>query len=230
MRTQHFTKRAQGLTWIEVVMVVAVLGLLAVVVLLPTLSRGCGGGTSQRINCINNLKQIGLGFRLFANDNDGRFPSSTNDAVQAWSFINELRNELSSPRVLICPADTNRSAHARNSPTDFESMENGKPATNNFSHLTNRDRSLSYFVGLDANETNTQMILTGDRNLMMEPRPSGNIWTLSTNNSVGWTEKIHNKQGNLGVADGSVLQMTNHKLIEQLRNTGDTTNRIVMPR
>ena len=108
-------------------------------------------------------------------------------------------------------------------------MENAEPASNNFSHPTHRDGSLSYFVGLDADETRPKMILTGDRNLTMAPLPSGSIWTLSTNGTVGWTEKIHNKQGNIGLADGSAQQMTNPKLIEQLRVTGDVTNRIVLP-
>ncbi|MBC8003117.1 MAG: hypothetical protein H7X97_11075 [Opitutaceae bacterium] len=166
---------------------------------------------------------------MFANDNDGQYPSSTVQVVQAWSFFNEVRNELSTPRVLYCPSDKDRPANGRSFPTDFTSMQNGEPATNNFSHWNHRDGSLSYFVGLDANETNVQMILTGDRNLTMAPLPSGTIWTLGTNSTIGWTEKIHNKQGNIGLADGSVQQMTNWKLTEQLRVTGDATNRIVMP-
>lgn len=109
-------------------------------------------------------------------------------------------------------------------------MSNGEPATNNFSHPTHRDGSLSYFVGLDARETRPQMILTGDRNLTMKPLPSGNIWTLGINSTVVWTEKMHDKGGNVGLADGSAEQIANRKLIEHLHNTGDATNRIVMPR
>ena len=65
--------------------------------------------------------------------------------------------------------------------------------------------------------------------MTMKPLPSGNIWTLGINSTVGWTEKMHDKGGNVGLADGSAEQITNRKLIEKLRNTGDTTNRIVMP-
>ena len=63
----------------------------------------------------------------------------------------------------------------------------------------------------------------------MEPLPSGNVWTLGINSTVGWTEKIHNKQGNIGLADGNAQLMTNRKLIEQLRNTSDAANKVVLP-
>jgi len=53
---------------------------------------------AQRIACINNIKQIGLAARLWANDNNDHFPPD---------FLN-MSNELNSAKVLICPADTNR--------------------------------------------------------------------------------------------------------------------------
>ena len=226
MRTQHFTKRDQGLTWIEVLIVVAVLAILTSI-WLPRLARS--KFRSSRSNCTSNVKQIGIAFRLYANDNDVEYPQSLTNLTQAWQYFQQLGNELSSPKVLICPSDGSRPANGHYSAADFTSMSNGEPATNNFSHPIHRDGSLSYFVGLDAKETRPQMILTGDRNLTMKPLPSGNIWTLGINSTVGWTEKMHDKGGNVGLADGSAEQITNRKLIEKLRNTGDTTNRIVMP-
>lgn len=47
------------------------------------------------ISCVNNLKQIGLSFRIFANDNEGWFPPN----------FNTLTNELSLAKTLCCPAD-----------------------------------------------------------------------------------------------------------------------------
>jgi hypothetical protein len=50
------------------------------------------------INCVNNLKQVGLAARLWAMDNKDTYPSS---------FLS-MSNELNTPKILVCPADTNR--------------------------------------------------------------------------------------------------------------------------
>lgn len=47
------------------------------------------------ISCINNLKQIGLASRIWANDNDGWFPPA----------LNSMSNELHAVRTLCCPLD-----------------------------------------------------------------------------------------------------------------------------
>jgi hypothetical protein len=47
------------------------------------------------VQCINNLKQFGLSVRTWALDNDDRFPPD----------IVCMSNELSTTRILICPAD-----------------------------------------------------------------------------------------------------------------------------
>ena len=49
--------------------------------------------------CINNLKQIGLAARIWANDNNDVFPSN-------WLM---MTNELSTPKILACPSDKGRS-------------------------------------------------------------------------------------------------------------------------
>ncbi len=50
------------------------------------------------IQCINNLKQIGLAVRVWALDNEDRFPTN---------FLC-MSNELNTPKILVCPSDTNR--------------------------------------------------------------------------------------------------------------------------
>jgi len=54
---------------------------------------------SLSLQCINNLKQIGLAARLWANDH------KTNGLPTDWLA---MRNELNTPKVLTCPADTGR--------------------------------------------------------------------------------------------------------------------------
>src|SRR5260370_34923964 len=52
-------------------------------------------GEAQSVQCVSNLKQIGLAARIWANDHQNVFPPD---------FIS-MKDELGSPRILFCPAD-----------------------------------------------------------------------------------------------------------------------------
>jgi len=83
------------------------------------------------------------------------------------------------------------------------------------------------------------MFLTGDHNLGNGNPPTvpytGNFpgsdctWSLGTNfptgaaatTGPGWLDNMHQKQGNVGLADGSVQAFSRARLQEGLRNTGD---------
>jgi hypothetical protein len=81
---------------------------------------------AQHISCVNNLKQLGLAFRIWAGDNQDQYPFnlSTNaggtrefcavgkDGFDANSFLHFqiMSNELLVPLLLVCPQD--RSKHA----------------------------------------------------------------------------------------------------------------------
>jgi len=54
-----------------------------------------GSGSSHQTGC-NNLKQIGLGARIYANDHSDSFPPD---------FLS-MSNELNLPKILVCPGDT----------------------------------------------------------------------------------------------------------------------------
>jgi prepilin-type processing-associated H-X9-DG protein len=79
---------------------------------------------AQRINCINNLKQIGITFRLWEGDHGDQYPCnvSTNaggtmelctvdkdgfDSNAAFQF-KAMADELSSPKILVCPQDKSK--------------------------------------------------------------------------------------------------------------------------
>jgi len=70
--------RKQGFTLIELLVVIAIIGILASI-LLPALSRA--REAARRASCANNLKQWGLIFKMFSNENDGLFP-----AGQQWNI------------------------------------------------------------------------------------------------------------------------------------------------
>lgn len=69
MKTKFYSKD-YGLTLVEVLVVIVCIAIIVVLILPAFVKAKIRGGNS----CINNLKQISLGFNLFANDNNGKFP------------------------------------------------------------------------------------------------------------------------------------------------------------
>jgi prepilin-type processing-associated H-X9-DG protein len=210
---RHFTR--QGFTLVGLLVIIAVLGILAAM-LIPALVSA--KGKSKRINCVNNLKQDGLAFRLWEGDNGDKYPMavSTNkngtmeyaEDGNAFRHFQVMSNELNTPKILVCPADD-------------------RTAAASFARLKNHN--VSYFVGLDATDTRPQMLLTGDRNVTNGIAPEHSILRLVPDQPAGWTEAMHNGVGNIGLADGSVQQVSTPGLQQMLKNTGDSTNRIALP-
>lgn len=207
--------KRHGFTFIALLVILAVLAIL-VAMLLPALASA--KRRAQRIQCVNNLKQCGLAFRIWAGDNNDRYPMGVSnkfggtlewcDEGNAFRHFQVMSNELSTPKILVCPADTRQ------------------PAA---SFIRFQNQNLSYFVGLDATETNPQMLLTGDRNITNGLPPLHSVLKLPAAKAAGWTETLHGGVGNVGLADGSVQQLTTAMLRNILRNTGDATNRVALP-
>jgi len=69
-------------------------------ILLPSLNRA--RETANRVKCANNLRQIMLGARLYANENGGKFPDSLGDILKTQDI------EAS---VFVCPSDSDSERH-----------------------------------------------------------------------------------------------------------------------
>jgi type II secretory pathway pseudopilin PulG len=215
MKPGRFERRRAAFTRIELSVVITIVVLLAGV-LLPTVTRV--KAKVHRITCVSHLKQMGFAFRIFSGDNTNLFPMalSTNyggtkeltNAADLFRHFQVMSNELSVPVLLTCPADS-------------------RPLTHDWSTLANSN--VSYFIGLDADETNPEILLVGDRNLTTGSALVEGRLTVSTNESTGWTRELHNYSGNVALADGSVQQLTAQRLREQLRRVTNAVQRLAMP-
>jgi prepilin-type N-terminal cleavage/methylation domain-containing protein len=220
-----------GFTLIELLIVIACLGILAAL-LLPALARA--KARSSRINCVNNLKQIGVAFRTWALDNGELYPpqvSVTNGGTMelvesgvVYRHFQVMSNELSTPKILVCPYDSTRPTSSTFASTVPAGSANTTPFTN--------DANVSYFVGVDASAAFPSMLLTGDGNMGREGMvPKSGLQSFARNSDLSWHRPQHERgrKGNIGLADGSVQQVTTPELRKVLLGTGVETNRLAIP-
>jgi type II secretory pathway pseudopilin PulG len=222
-------------TRIELLALLIVLALLASIAL-PAIGISASG--SRFVQCLNNLRLVGRAVHgwgsnyqndppwvAYVSDGGTRPEGSGTKPGNAWFEFTALSNELVTPRILACPADSEARVAS-----EFSVSANGGYMATGY-----RGLATSYFINLHTSfnpggtaalRGNPRAPLCGDRNVFFPSVASCALGIAAVDSipindpSLRWTNAVHGVQGNLLLFDGSVAPTTSEDLRKAFRSSG----------
>jgi prepilin-type processing-associated H-X9-DG protein len=155
--TLHRSRR--GLTYVDVLVGLAILLLLVPIGMVIMTSRnGRSSGSSNRIKCASNLKQIGLAILLYSNENRGQYPRAFYlpgpDVKPVWGtgttspnpFTGPDPNDVSAAMFLLLRTQdiTSEVFTCPSSNAEKDNYGGGTDAAINRANFTDINKNLSY--------------------------------------------------------------------------------------
>jgi len=249
---KNMRKQNGAFTLIELILVVAIVAMLAASLLSALAGTRPRG---QHLTCANNLKQVGLAFQTWSLSHSGNMPmavawaqggdsndvgfrvlmatqksTATSGSRGVSMMFLRMSNELSTPKNLYCPSESESSI--RQPATSFAGYNVGINKTIPYTN----DLNVSYFIGVDAQETYPRMLLSGDHNLGGNANPPTLMYLAASstgtpflcfgtnfiaNQGPAWLDTMHAQRGNVLMADGSVEWFNRSELQDALQHSGD---------
>jgi len=215
MNTVRPIQNRAGVTLLELLLVIFIIAILAAV-FLPVIGRT--KTRSRQVDCLSQLRQVGIAHHAFAHDHNGKFPfqvpvreGGTLELIQnvggtvqtAFQHFRALSNDLITPRILACPADQRTRAES-------------------FSEF--RNENLSYFVSVTSDYSRPDEVLSGDRNIRLDGESSLSVMRFTASSHVAWTGELHEYDGNLLFTDTHVERRSSAALHGAIT---DSSNRVV---